>query len=82
MNRRSFITTTAAAICPTCHHDNLAEVHYLGQCRQCNCGASEVIHLTGVRELTMRGGPGEGGSSLTMYGYDEGHRVPERGRLK
>jgi|ERR1051326_86107 hypothetical protein len=36
--------------CARCHHSNsksLDEVHQSGKCEQCNCGESEIGHLTG-----------------------------------
>jgi hypothetical protein len=39
-----------SSICPTCKHDNPGlgepQVHKAGQCKQCNCGESEICRLT------------------------------------
>lgn len=37
--------------CPTCSHSNKLnpdEVHRTGQCTQCNCGQSEIVHRTSM----------------------------------
>lgn len=37
--------------CKTCHHANKQkpdEVHRAGQCAQCNCGQSEIVHRTSM----------------------------------
>jgi len=33
--------------CPTCNHDSRKpEPHKAGECKQCNCGSSEICHPT------------------------------------
>jgi len=61
--------------CQDCRHAK----HEAGSCKFCNCGDSEIIKLTGYRRLTLL--PPDRGpvkSSLVLYGYDCGHRVPPK----
>lgn len=61
--------------CSTCGH----LIHLVGQCKQCNCGDSTIIRTDAFNKLTLCGpGPFKGGSTMTLYGYDRGHRVPRR----
>jgi hypothetical protein len=62
--------------CPDCKHKE----HQPGQCKSCNCGDGEITHSTSAIKLTIDQDCKQfgGGSSLTMYGYNKGRRVPKR----
>lgn len=63
--------------CDECDHPE----HEPNRCQRCNCGSSEVIHLTApltAKELAFLPLERSGHSSLMFYGYNVGHRVPKQ----
>lgn len=66
--------------CLDCFH----KAHEPGQCDSCNCGESGLVHLTSFREISLAPARPDhspfnmGDSTMTLYGYDCGHRVPKR----
>lgn len=61
-------------LCDDCGHKE----HEPGRCEFDNCGESGIVHLSGYRELTILSDPAVKGSSMTLYGYDCGHRVTRK----